>query len=147
MDKTASAQEMIEQLSLQAHPEGGWYRQTWAGPDRDGRPEGTCIYFLLAAQETSHWHTVDATEIWLFHAGDPLHLLLSDTDQGPAKCHTLGPHITLGHSPQVVVAKDCWQSARSVPQGRVGWSLVSCVVCPGFVFSGFNLAPVGFTIP
>ena len=60
-----SPQEIIARLNLSPHPEGGHYRQTWVG-DGIGRPSGTCIYFLLQADERSHWHRVDATEIWLY---------------------------------------------------------------------------------
>ena len=61
-----SAAQLIEQLGLAAHPEGGWYRETWRGdPRADGRAQGTAIIFLLRAGEASHWHTVDAAELWL----------------------------------------------------------------------------------
>ena len=149
---TLSAQEMIRRLDLQRHPEGGWYRQTWAGPEVDGRPNGTCIYFLLQAGERSHWHKVDATEIWLFHAGDPLLLKRSDTDEGPASAVILGPDLARDHVPQALVAAHAWQSAASLPTealgpDRAGWSLVSCTVTPGFVFDGFHLADADFDIP
>ena len=71
-----TADEIIARLALQPHPEGGHYRQTWIA-ENEGRPCGTCIYFLLRAGERSHWHRVDATEIWLWHAGAPLILSLS----------------------------------------------------------------------
>ena len=137
-----SAQEMIRRLDLQRHPEGGWYRQTWAGPEGDGRPNGTCIYFLLQAGERSHWHKVDATEIWLFHAGDPLLLKRSDTDEGPASAITLGPDLARDHVPQAVALP-----TEALGPDRAGWSLVSCTVTPGFVFDGFHLADADFDIP
>ncbi len=136
-----TADEIIARLKLQPHPEGGWYRQTWAA-DNPGRPSGTCIYFLLAAGETSHWHKVDATEIWLFHAGAPLILSLSTTDGGPATDHVLGTDLDTG-APQIVVPENHWQAARSTGD----WTLVSCTVSPGFQFDGFVLAPPGFDIP
>ena len=69
------ATELIERLGLRPHPEGGWYAETWREPtDGDARPAGTAIHFLLAAGERSHWHRVDATEIWHFHGGAPLEL-------------------------------------------------------------------------
>lgn len=136
-----TAQEIIAHLNLAPHPEGGHYRQTWVAAG-DGRPSGTCIYFLLAAGESSHWHKVDATEIWLFHAGAPLTLSLSETDAGPAKDHVLGPDLTC-QSPQIIVPQDHWQAARSTGD----YTLVSCTVSPGFQFEGFTLAPAGFDIP
>ena len=136
-----TAAEIIAQLALQPHPEGGHYRQTWVA-DGPGRPAGTCIYFLLAEGEASHWHKVDATEIWLFHAGAPLILSLSETDAGPAKDHLLTPDLNAG-APQIIVPENHWQAARSTG----AWTLVSCTVSPGFQFDGFTLAPPEFDIP
>lgn len=137
-----TADDIIAHLDLQPHPEGGHYRQTWAA-ENAGRPTGTCIYFLLKAGEASHWHRVDATEIWLFHAGAPLILSLAETDAGPAKDHRLGPALQDGEAPQIIVPKDHWQAARSTGD----WTLVSCTVSPGFQFEGFTLADPGFDIP
>ncbi len=144
-----NAREIIAKLNLARHPEGGWYRQTWAGDGLDdgtsegaARPSGTCIYFLLPGDEVSHWHKVDATEIWLYHAGAPLILSLSPTDAGPATDHMLGPDLSTG-APQIIVPELHWQAARSTG----AWTLVSCTVTPGFEFSGFTLAPPGFDIP
>lgn len=89
-----TAAEIIAHLGLMPHPEGGHYRQTWVGGGVADRPAGSCIYFLLAAGEVSHWHHVDATEIWHYHAGAELILSLSATDQGPARNHILGPDLT-----------------------------------------------------
>lgn len=107
-----------------------------------GRPTGTCIYFLLAAGEVSHWHKVDATEIWLYHAGAPLILSISPTETGPATENHLTPDLDPGQ-PQVIVPENHWQSARSTGD----WTLVSCTVSPGFQFTGFTLAADGFDIP
>ena len=136
------AARLIGALGLEPHPEGGHYRQTWAGPVRDGRPSGTAILFLLRAGERSHWHRVDADEIWLFHAGAPLTLSIS-ADGERASEHTLGPDIFGGQRPQAVVAAGAWQAARSTGD----WTLVSCTVSPGFTFAGFELAPPEFDIP
>ena len=136
------AARLIGALGLEPHPEGGHYRQTWAGPVRDGRPSGTAILFLLRAGNRSHWHRVDADEIWLFHAGAPLVLSVAE-DGGPARDHRLGPDVVGGEMPQIVVPAHAWQAARSTGD----WSLVSCTVSPGFTFDGFDLAPPGFDIP
>ncbi|MDW3184335.1 cupin domain-containing protein [Roseobacter sp.] len=136
-----TAQEIIAHLGLAPHPEGGHFRQTWVA-ENDGRPSGTCIYFLLAAGEASHWHRVDATEIWLYHAGAPLVLSLSETDSGPAQDHLLTPDLTKG-APQIIVPENHWQAARSTGD----FTLVSCTVSPGFQFEGFTLADPGFDIP
>lgn len=136
-----NADDIIKTLDLQPHPEGGHYSQTWVA-ENDGRPTGTCIYFLLRAGETSHWHKVDATEIWLFHVGAPLILSLSETDEGPATEYLLTPDLTKG-APQIIVPENHWQAARSTGD----WTLVSCTVSPGFQFEGFTLADPGFDIP
>ena len=139
-----TAEGIISALGLAPHPEGGWYRQTWAAEHRDGgRPAGTAILFLLKGEERSHWHRVDATEIWHFHAGAPLELSMAPQDDGPAMPHRLGPDVLAGEMPQLIVPARYWQAATSLG----GWTLVSCTVSPGFRFDGFELAPPGFDIP
>lgn len=136
-----TADEIITRLGLAPHPEGGWFRETWRADDGP-RASGTAILFLLKAGERSHWHRVDADEIWHFHAGAPLELRISATDGGPAVVHSLGTDIVAGQSPQIVVPKRHWQAARTTGD----WTLVGCTVSPGFVFEGFELAPEGFNI-
>lgn len=138
----ANAQDIIAAYDLQPHPEGGWYRQTWQG-DGPGRASGTSILFLLEAGVRSHWHTVDAAEIWHFHAGAPLRLFTSATDAGPARVHLLGPDILGDHVPQAIVLPHEWQAAESTGD----WTLVGCTVSPGFEFAGFHMADAGFDIP
>ena len=137
----AEAGRIIAHLGLQRHPEGGWYRQTWSGPGVP-RASGTAILFLLQAGEASHWHRVDADEIWLFHAGAPLTLRMAADATGCA-AHLLGPDVLGGHAVQCVVPATWWQAAATTG----AWSLVSCTVSPGFEFAGFDLAPEGFDIP
>ncbi|SHE43944.1 hypothetical protein SAMN05444339_101369 [Loktanella atrilutea] len=137
-----TADDLIAHLDLSPHPEGGWYRQTWVA-DNPGRPTGTAILFLLKAAEISHWHTVDATEIWFHHAGAPLILRQAATSAGPAHATVLGPKVLQGHAVQAIVPAGHWQSAQSTGD----WSLVSCTVSPGFDFAGFTLTPPGFNIP
>lgn len=136
-----NARDLIERLKLEPHPEGGWYRETWRGPsDASGRAVGTAIHFLLEAGQSSHWHTVDASEIWLWHAGDPIHLRVADPDGGPVESITLGGRTDRGEAVQHVVPTGHWQAAAPSPAGTQGYSLVSCVVTPGFEFAGFRLA-------
>lgn len=134
-----TASELIERLGLSRHPEGGWYRETWrAEPVDSGRESGTAIFFLLENGQRSHWHRVDATEIWLWHAGSPLCLRTAVENVPGSLCETrLGGDILNGQHPQVVIPPDRWQAAEA----DLGWALVSCVVSPGFRFDGFTLAP------
>jgi len=136
-----TADEIIAHLNLAPHPEGGHYRQTWSATNQ-GRPTGTCIYFLLKDGESSHWHRVDATEIWLYHAGAPLILSTAETEAGPAVDHLLTPELSAG-APQIIVPENHWQAARSTG----AFTLVSCTVSPGFQFEGFTLAPPDMDIP
>ncbi|ETX15570.1 cupin [Roseivivax halodurans JCM 10272] len=138
-----TADEIIALLGLAPHPEGGHFRQTWEAGAGAERPAGTCIYFLLRAGERSHWHRVDAAEIWHFYAGAPLILSIAPDDTGPRQDHALGPDLASGARPQIVVPKDHWQAAQSTGD----WTLVGCTVSPGFRFEGFELAPPGFDIP
>lgn len=138
------AERIIEKLHLQPHPEGGWYRQTWVGPDlhgrADGRASGTAILFLLRAGEVSHWHRVDADEIWIWNAGAPLVLSVGETQALDLR---LGPDVLGGDVVQAVVPARHWQAARSLGE----WTLVSCTVSPGFRFEGFELAAPDFDLP
>jgi len=136
------ADRIIKQLQLAPHPEGGHYRQTWAA-ESDARPAGTCIYFLLRAGERSHWHKVDAAEIWHFYSGAPLVLSVSETDGGPRRDLVLGPDLATGQAPQRIVPPGHWQMARTTGD----YTLVGCTVSPGFLFEHFTLAPPDFDIP
>lgn len=137
-----TAEEIIAKLQLARHPEGGWFRETWRAETPEGRPCGTCIFFLLAAGETSHWHRVDATEIWHYHAGAALILSISPDEVGPARDHLLSADLAEG-LPHLIVPEHHWQAAHSTG----AYTLVSCTVSPGFDFAGFTLAPPGFDIP
>lgn len=135
-----TAADVIALLDLKPHPEGGHYRETFRDPVTvDGRSVGTAIYFLLAAGERSHWHRVDAAEIWHFHVGAPLSLQTSDGVT--IDTVTLGSDLSLGHRPQGVVPPGVWQSASTLGD----WTLVGCTVSPGFDFAGFELAPAGWS--
>ncbi|MEL7027043.1 MAG: cupin domain-containing protein [Pseudomonadota bacterium] len=136
-----TADEIIETLGLAPHPEGGHYRETWVA-ESEGRPTGTAIYFLLKAGEVSHWHRVDAAEIWHFYAGAELALRVAPSAEGPAITHLLGPDLTRAR-PQVTVPAHHWQSAETTGD----WTLVGCTVSPGFRFDGFELAAPDFDIP
>jgi predicted cupin superfamily sugar epimerase len=135
----ATTAEIIALLDLKPHPEGGHYRETFRDPRSDGgRSAGTAIYFLLAEGEASHWHRVDATEIWHFHAGAPLELRIADPAERAVR---LGPDLMAGERPQGVVPAGAWQAARSLGD----WTLVGCTVSPGFDFAGFEMAPAGWS--
>jgi uncharacterized protein len=132
-----TAADIIRLLDLKPHPEGGHFRETFRDPRQiGGRAASTAIYFLLARGERSHWHRVDATEIWHWHAGAPLKLEIS---QAPGKIESLllGCDLKAGERPQGAVPAHAWQAAQT----RGDWTLVGCTVAPGFDFKTFELAP------
>jgi len=130
--------DVIRTLGLRPHPEGGWYAETLRIDAQGGkRSPGTAIYYALGSGERSHWHHVDATEIWHWYAGDPLELSLAPSDHDQPVAHVLGPDLAAGQRPQRIVSPGHWQSARTLG----AWTLVGCTVSPGFDFSGFVMAP------
>ena len=128
-------------LELKPHPEGGHFRETFRDPQKigGGRAASTAIYFLLARVERSHWHRVDAVEVWHFHAGAPLMLEIAQ-DSGGRQRITLGPDLAAGERPQAIVPAHAWQAAQSLGD----WTLCGCTVAPGFDFAKFELAPKGW---
>jgi predicted cupin superfamily sugar epimerase len=142
MSDGLTASEIIELLRLEPHPEGGRFAETWRAPAiGDERAAGTAIYFLLQAGESSHWHRVDAAEVWHHYAGAPLRLRVAH--DGVVAEHVLGADLGAGERPQRVVGADQRQVAESLGE----WALVGCTVSPGFDFAGFELAPTGWGPP
>ncbi len=138
-----AATSIIAKLGMGPHPEGGAYVETWRAPsDGSARPASSAILYLLAAGERSHWHRVDAAEVWQYTAGEPLELLIW-RDGDAVERIRLGSDIVGGDRPQAVVPAGAWQAAR--PLGA--WTLVGCVVAPAFDFAGFELAPEGWEPP
>jgi predicted cupin superfamily sugar epimerase len=136
-----SAKQIIEALELQPHPEGGWYRQTFADATAgDGRAYSTAIYYLLERGVVGRWHRVDSAEVWHWYGGAPLRLLTYVENQGTSQS-TLGQDLVGGERPQVVIPRGHWQSAQSLGE----WTLVGCTVAPGFEFAHFEMAPEGWT--
>ncbi len=132
-----SAEEIIACLGLAPHPEGGWYRESFRDAALSGgRGASTAIYYLLRHGERSHWHRIDAVEIWHWYAGSPLLLALSRNGRTREETR-LGPAVTRGERPQLIVPARAWQCAESL--GR--WTLAGCTVAPAFTFDGFELAP------
>ncbi|MEL7588128.1 MAG: cupin domain-containing protein [Prolixibacteraceae bacterium] len=133
--------DVIRQLQLQAHPEGGYYRETYRSRTQvknHGRIRNVCtaIYYLLENDDKSHFHRIQSDEIWHFHLGEPLELV--QIEGGQLVVTILGNQLENGEIPQAVVPANTWFAAR-VKDGS-GFSLVSCTVAPGFDFADFELA-------
>lgn len=132
---------IIDRFGLAAHPEGGWYRETFRdAPAADGRERTAHILYLLRAGERSHWHRIDATEIWHFSLGGPLLLSIAPPAGGTVRTLTLGADLQGGQVPHAVVPAGAWQAAR--PLGS--FTLVGCTTVPAFRFEGFELAAPGW---
>ncbi len=136
------AKRIIELLGLEAHPEGGFYHQTFRsdieleGLPQGSRPASTAIYFLLPAGSFSAWHKVSSDEIWHHYQGDAaeLHLI---SPAGEHRVLVLGQDLEKGERPQAVVPANYWQAAICL---GARFSLFGCTVAPGFDFSDFEMA-------
>jgi uncharacterized protein len=139
--QTLTADEVIRLLDLKPHPEGGHFREMFRDTRKveGDRAASTAIYFLLTRGERSHWHRVDAVEVWHWHAGAPLVLEIAQ-NEGRIERVTLGNDLASDQRPQAVVPAHAWQAAQTLGD----WTLCGCTVAPGFEFSGFELAPKGW---
>jgi len=143
-----TASDVVALLGLAPHPEGGFFRETFRDARCFGtatsaaRAASTAIYFLLPAGVVSRWHRVDATEIWHWHAGAALELVVETSGCAREKLR-LGTDLVAGERPQGVVPAHAWQQAASLG----AWTLVGCTVAPGFEFSGFEILPDGVAPP
>ncbi|WFR94900.1 cupin domain-containing protein [Rhizobium tumorigenes] len=132
--------DIIRELGMQPHPEGGWYVQTFRDSTGEARGHSTAIYYMLQAGERSHWHRVrDAAEVWHYYSGAPLALDISENGQGKTTI-VLGTDFASGERPQAIVPAGWWQAAEATGD----YTLVGCTVAPGFKFSSFEMAPAGW---
>jgi uncharacterized protein len=137
-----SAQDIVRMLNLKPHPEGGHFRETFRDSQQigAGRATSTAIYYLLARGDRSHWHRLDAVEVWHWYAGAPLQLEIAAAG-GRIERITLGGDIAAGLRPQAVVPAKTWQAAQTTGD----WTLLGCTLAPGFDFAKLELAPEGWS--
>jgi len=148
-----TAETIIEQLGLvPLGREGGYYRQTWRSPVRipdrlfdsshpnpDAHAAGTAIYFLVTPDQFSALHRLKTDEIWLYHLGDPLEMLVLDR-KGNGQSVRIGPDLSSGQRPQHICPAGSWQGTRIAPgKEQSGYSLASCIMTPGFEWRDFEL--------
>jgi predicted cupin superfamily sugar epimerase len=140
------AEYWIDRLGLMAHPEGGFYKETYRStenihvfglPSRFDSPRSfsTAIYFLLRSHDKSLFHRIKSDELWHFHFGAPLNIYV--LHEGKLSIIKLGSNIDDGESLQVAIPANCWFGAMlSTPNA---YTLASCTVAPGFEFKDFQI--------
>ncbi len=142
-----SASELIENLKLVRHPEGGYFRELYRSDesisqgDLPGRYTGdrsfsTAIYFMLTHEDVSKFHRIKSDELWHFYAGDPLDVYLIN-ENGLLEIRKLGINFSANESPQIIIPKNHWFGAKTTGDS---YSLLGCTVAPGFDFEDFELA-------
>jgi uncharacterized protein len=137
-----NANYYIEQLNLDSHPEGGYFKETYRSVEVTTTKAGqrsisTAIYFLLEAGNFSAFHRIKSDEAWHFYDGDPLSVYIID-QSGILEEVRLGLDLSSGQKPQAVVPANCWFASRVAVGGQ--FSLVGCTVAPGFDFQDFEMA-------
>ncbi|WP_404450246.1 cupin domain-containing protein [Sutcliffiella horikoshii] len=139
--------DWVEALGLEAHPEGGFYKQTYVSGERitdnelsvsfDGKRKlYSSIYFLLTDKNISHFHRLKSDELWYFHGGNSLtvHVI---TEAGVYVQQKLGLNLEEGERPQILVPKNSiFGSSVDSPDS---YALVGCMVSPGFEFKDFEM--------
>jgi len=141
----ATAEDIIKELGLLPHPEGGYFRRTYCceNPASD-RGYMSTIYYLMKSNMQNLWHQIDAAELWLWHAGSPVQLSVAADKKTAPATYLLGPDIISHERPQILIPGKMWNQAQVVDQTPGSWSLVSCCVSPEFVFQNLELAERGW---
>lgn len=133
-------QEWVKELGLKPHPEGGYYVEKLGSSyttkvNGAERPLYTSIYFLLTAKNPSHFHQLKSDEVWYYHAGEAL--TVHELHEGTYTTTKIGPNTNEGEVLQYVVkAGSIFGSSVNTPNS---YSLVSCMVSPGFDYRDFKL--------
>lgn len=137
--------DIVARLNMTAHPEGGYFTETYRSAetmdlrDRGRRAWGTSIYFLMPRGQISKLHRLTSDEIWHYHQGDTITVLII-TSNGQLQKHLVGPIQSGEERPQVIIPKGSWFGAIHEGQPHNGYTLVGCTVSPGFDFADFELA-------
>lgn len=143
MTTSPDRQALIEQLGLEAHVEGGFFRRTFQADHREqvATPDGqrytmTSIYYLLTRESpVGHWHLNRSDILHFYHLGAPVHYYLIHPD-GRLETAVLGPDLAAGQQLQLVVRGGVWKASH-LPEGDYG--LISEAVSPGFDYADMTL--------
>ncbi len=137
-----NAQNWIDKLGLEAHPEGGYFKEVYRNPStiqvmEDGakRNLATSIYFLLEGEQKSHFHQLKSDELWYFHAGGPVKIHIVEDEE--YRTEILGLDLDRGQSPQVLIPRNSIFAAEVVDKNS--FCLMGCMVNPGFDFKDFRM--------
>lgn len=131
-------QEIATRLNMRPHPEGGYFAETYRSEIKipgSGKSVATVIYFLLPSNEVSGWHRIKSDEFWFYHSGSPI--VVHSIENGSYKAAVVGKDFEKGHVPQYLVPGGAVFGASVLEENS--YSLVSCVVAPGFDFEDFEL--------
>lgn len=132
---------IIENLNLEVHPEGGYFRRTYCAPVKINHHEraiGSSIYYYLEDNDFSAWHRVDCDEMWHFYSGNELVLYLIDS-RGHLSSIQMGDPLNDDNTPQYLIPSGTWLAAEI--KGNQGYGLVGCTCFPEFEFRGFEMPP------
>ena len=140
--KTVSPEDIIKHLDLVAHPEGGFFRDTYrADVNSDGKAHSTAIYYLMTKDRELAWVKVHGKdEMYHFYAGDPVEIRFASPEGTFLEAKICGSDIIQGQRPQVMVPANYWHSAKCLGD----WALLGCTVSPGFEFEHFEVAPANW---
>ncbi|MDH5176276.1 MAG: cupin domain-containing protein [Gammaproteobacteria bacterium] len=139
MTSLPAAADLVRDLRLLPHPEGGFYRETYRATQvHGGRAASTMIYFLLPAGQVSRLHRIDADEGWHHYLGGTLEIFeLDEAEPDRPRVTRLGKNLAAGELPQHMVPAGRWFGAA--PAAGAPYALVGCTVAPGFEFAKFEL--------
>lgn len=145
-------QDLIHQLQLTAHVEGGYFRRTYASTRlTNEQPERACMssifYLLTDDSPIGHLHCNRSDIVHYYHGGNGQH---DGNGQGSGVLRytlihpggfveevLLGPDLAEGHRWQLIVPGGVWKASELI---RGEWGLISEAVCPGFDFADMQLA-------
>ncbi|MFA7081790.1 MAG: cupin domain-containing protein [Bacteroidales bacterium] len=130
------AREIIKELGLSPHPEGGYFKRVFTSDKEtlEGKGQISSIYYLLEGEDFSAFHRLSSVELWFFHIGEPINIYTINKE-GKLETHSLSSN--LHDNFQLVLEANIWFAA-DIPSKK-GFSLVSCAVAPEFSFKDFQL--------
>ena len=132
----SDSEKLKEIYRLTPHEEGGSFSEVYTAPfEKDGRPMAGSIYFLLDRGEISHFHEIDCDELWFYHAGCGMRIIL--LAGGFRRELLLGPDAEKGQRAMAVIPAGTVFAAENLEAD--GFTFISCITTPQFSYQGFRL--------